>query len=206
LGSRRTAAGSPSAMMRPCAITTVIGPNGAGKSTVFKTVFGMLPARAGTITFDGGDVTNLTPRALIARGIDASRIVTQACPGLADTISEDREGTKSRAEIGKWVESAIAKMNDRDAPIVACLACTHYGYRKEMFASALGDAIVINPNESAVDDLFASTGNVHDVEVDFVTRYAIPQTTIDTLTWLLSDISRRTVDAMRNFVHVPDLF
>jgi len=146
------------------------------------------------------------PRALIARGVDASRIVTQACPGLADTISEDREGTKSRAEIGKWVESAITKVNDRDAPIVACLACTHYGYRKEMFASALGGAVVINPNESAVDDLFASTGNVHDVEVDFVTRYAIPQTTIDTLTWLLSDISRRTVDAMRNFVHVPDLF
>jgi glutamate racemase len=146
------------------------------------------------------------PRALIARGVDASRIVTQACPGLADTISEDREGTKSRAEIQKWVESAIAKMNDRDAPIVACLACTHYGYRKEMFASALGDAIVINPNESAVGDLFASGGENHDVEVEFVTRYAIPQTTIDTLTWLLSDISPRTVDAMRNFVHVPDLF
>jgi len=50
-------------------ITTVIGPNGAGKSTVFKTVFGMLPARAGRIMFDGADVTNLTPRALIARGI-----------------------------------------------------------------------------------------------------------------------------------------
>jgi branched-chain amino acid transport system ATP-binding protein len=31
------------------AITTVIGPNGAGKSTVFKTVFGLLPARSGTV-------------------------------------------------------------------------------------------------------------------------------------------------------------
>jgi branched-chain amino acid transport system ATP-binding protein len=50
-------------------ITTVIGPNGAGKSTVFKTVFGMLPARAGRIMFDGRDVTNFTPRELIARGI-----------------------------------------------------------------------------------------------------------------------------------------
>ena len=50
-------------------ITTVIGPNGAGKSTVLKTVFGMLPARAGRIMFDGRDVTNFTPRELIARGI-----------------------------------------------------------------------------------------------------------------------------------------
>jgi len=51
------------------AITTVIGPNGAGKSTVFKTVFGMLPARSGRIGFDGADITNLSPRELLARGI-----------------------------------------------------------------------------------------------------------------------------------------
>jgi branched-chain amino acid transport system ATP-binding protein len=51
------------------AITTVIGPNGAGKSTVFKTVFGMLPARSGGIVFEGADITNLTPRELLARGI-----------------------------------------------------------------------------------------------------------------------------------------
>ena len=34
-------------------ITTIIGPNGAGKSTVFKTVFGLLQARSGRVTFDG---------------------------------------------------------------------------------------------------------------------------------------------------------
>ncbi|MGL4495272.1 MAG: ABC transporter ATP-binding protein [Beijerinckiaceae bacterium] len=50
-------------------ITTVIGPNGAGKSTVFKTIFGMLPAREGTVTFDGRNVTNWTPRQLIEAGI-----------------------------------------------------------------------------------------------------------------------------------------
>ena len=51
------------------AITTVIGPNGAGKSTVFKTVFGMLAARSGRIGFEGGEITNLQPRGLLARGI-----------------------------------------------------------------------------------------------------------------------------------------
>ena len=51
------------------AVTTVIGPNGAGKSTVFKTIFGTLRARSGRISFDGADITNLAPRALIARGI-----------------------------------------------------------------------------------------------------------------------------------------
>lgn len=51
------------------AITTVIGPNGAGKSTAFKTIFGIVRATAGRIAFDGGDITNLPPRQLLARGI-----------------------------------------------------------------------------------------------------------------------------------------
>lgn len=51
------------------AITTVIGPNGAGKSTVFKTIFGLVPARNGKILFDRVDVTNLSPRKLLGHGI-----------------------------------------------------------------------------------------------------------------------------------------
>ena len=51
------------------AITTVIGPNGAGKSTLFKTVFGLLPVRSGTITFDGCNTTNFSPRQLLEAGV-----------------------------------------------------------------------------------------------------------------------------------------
>jgi glutamate racemase len=145
------------------------------------------------------------PRMLEARGIDASRIVSQACPGLADTISEDREGSRARAEIERWVEIAMAKMPQRDARIVACLACTHYGYRKDFFAHVL-HATVINPNESAVGDIFESNGTNHDVDVRFVTRYALPPATVDTLTWLLNPVSPKTVGAMQHFEHVPDLF
>ena len=57
------------ARIRRAAITTVIGPNGAGKSTMFKTVFGLLPARAGRIEFDGIDSTNFTPRQMIDIGM-----------------------------------------------------------------------------------------------------------------------------------------
>jgi len=51
------------------AITTVIGPNGAGKSTAFKAAFGMLPVRSGRIFFEGREITNRAPRALIAEGM-----------------------------------------------------------------------------------------------------------------------------------------
>src|SRR5688572_16649425 len=156
------------------------------------------------------------PRLLEQRGVEASRIISQACPGLADTISEDREGLRTRSEIVRWVGAAIEKMPDTDKPVVACLACTHYGYRKDLFAAALADAgirsKVVNPNQSAVGDLFGtrlnegSAANHREVDVEFVTRYAIPEVTVEALTWFLSDISPRTVAAMKNFVHVPDLF
>ena len=55
--------------VRRGAITTIIGPNGAGKSTAFKASFGMLPVRSGRISYDGQDITNHTPRRLIAAGI-----------------------------------------------------------------------------------------------------------------------------------------
>jgi hypothetical protein len=45
-----------------------------------------------------------------------------------------------------------------------------------------------------------------EVAVEFVTRYAIPEATVEALTWFLSDVSPRTVAAMQNFVHLPDLF
>ena len=57
-----------SARVQRGAITTVIGPIGAGKSTIFKTVFGLLPVRAGTITFDGRDTTNFSPRQMLDAG------------------------------------------------------------------------------------------------------------------------------------------
>ncbi|HLJ21967.1 MAG TPA: ABC transporter ATP-binding protein [Stellaceae bacterium] len=57
------------ARIRRGAITTVIGPNGAGKSTMFKTIFGVLPVRSGTITLDGRDSTNFSPRRLLDAGV-----------------------------------------------------------------------------------------------------------------------------------------
>jgi glutamate racemase len=159
------------------------------------------------------------PRLLEARGVEASRIISQACPGLADTISEDREGVRTRSEIVRWVgaalEKAMGKMQRTERPVVACLACTHYGYRKDLFAGALAEAgitaRVVNPNERAVDDLFgtrldAGAGTNREATVEFVTRYAIPKATVEALDWFLSDISPRTVAAMKNFVHLPDLF
>ena len=152
------------------------------------------------------------PRLLEARGVAATRIVAQACPGLADRISEGDDAA-TRAEIARWVAAAVAKLPRTDVPVVACLACTHYGYRKQLFADVLAEAglhaVVVNPNERAVDDMFGPPTDArghHDVEVAVVTRYAIPGETVRALARFLGDISPRTVTALERFDHQPALF
>ena len=50
-------------------IMTVIGPNGSGKSTLAKTLAGLLPARAGTITLDGRTLNELGAPTRVLAGI-----------------------------------------------------------------------------------------------------------------------------------------
>jgi branched-chain amino acid transport system ATP-binding protein len=50
-------------------ITGLIGLNGAGKSTLMKTICGFLRPVAGTIRYDGTDITGIPPHTLLDRGI-----------------------------------------------------------------------------------------------------------------------------------------
>jgi branched-chain amino acid transport system ATP-binding protein len=50
-------------------IVGLIGPNGAGKSTVIDAVTGFVPARSGTIVFDGADITRTSAHRRARRGL-----------------------------------------------------------------------------------------------------------------------------------------
>src|SRR5262249_57541260 len=50
-------------------IVCIIGANGAGKSTLLRTVFGMVPARAGAIRFAGEEIANRPPTEVLKRGV-----------------------------------------------------------------------------------------------------------------------------------------
>ena len=56
-------------LVEPGQLVGVIGPNGAGKSTLIKALFGLIPVRSGSVTFDGHDVTGRPAHQLVAMGI-----------------------------------------------------------------------------------------------------------------------------------------
>lgn len=47
----------------------VVGPNGAGKSTLLNVISGLVPARSGTVSFNGDDVTKRSSHLRVADGV-----------------------------------------------------------------------------------------------------------------------------------------
>jgi branched-chain amino acid transport system ATP-binding protein len=53
----------------PGQVVALIGSNGAGKSTTLRAVSGMIPVAAGSVFFDGQDITNLRGDQIVRRGL-----------------------------------------------------------------------------------------------------------------------------------------
>ena len=68
-------------------ITGLIGPNGAGKTTLFNLISGEFPPTAGTVIFDGQDITRLSPDRICRMGI--SRTYQLVRPFLGLTVLQN---------------------------------------------------------------------------------------------------------------------
>jgi branched-chain amino acid transport system ATP-binding protein len=84
-------------------VVTLIGSNGAGKSTTLRSISGLTPASAGTVTFDGEDITRVPAHEIVVRGIALSPEGRHCFPRM--TVRENLElGAHRRAkgpEIGQ---------------------------------------------------------------------------------------------------------
>lgn len=70
-------------------IRAIIGPNGAGKSTFVSLLSGRIAPTAGTVVFDGADVTSLSAHKRVRLGIAYTFQITNIYPSL--TVQENLE-------------------------------------------------------------------------------------------------------------------
>ena len=100
--------------MGPGELRAVIGPNGAGKTTFFNLISGFLPVTAGTIAFDGADITALPVVGRVARGIVRTFQITEIFPDLSvfENVRigfETASGVNPRPWLGRTQRRAIER-------------------------------------------------------------------------------------------------
>ena len=119
-------------------IVSLIGPNGAGKTTTLNAISGVVPVRAGSIRFQGRDITHMSPHRRVSEGIvqvPEGRLI------LANmTVRENLELGAFRRSASE-TRATIAAMEER-FPILAerrkALAGTLSGGEQQMLAIARG--------------------------------------------------------------------
>ena len=88
----------------PRTVHSVIGPNGAGKTTLFHVLTGTVPISAGTIVFDGHDVTREPDHKRVRRGIARSFQVTSLFQNLSvrENLRLAAQGVDARRALNAW--------------------------------------------------------------------------------------------------------
>jgi branched-chain amino acid transport system ATP-binding protein len=66
----------------PGELRAIIGPNGAGKTTFFNLISGFFPPTAGTIAFDGRDITRVPAHRRVVLGMARTFQITEIFPEL----------------------------------------------------------------------------------------------------------------------------
>lgn len=151
-------------------IVCIIGANGAGKSTLLRTVFGMVPARAGAIRFAGDDIANRPPTHVLRRGV--GYVPQGRCNFPAMSVEENLEmGAYLRrdADVRKDIDAMLERF-----PMLAGkrheLAGTLSGGQQQILEMAI--ALLLHPRLLMVDE--PSLGlDPRMVEVAFETLLAI---------------------------------
>src|SRR5207248_1070497 len=134
-------------------VVALLGTNGAGKSTLVRALSGLSPARRGTVTFDGHDVTGASPEHLARLGIAHAPGGRGVYPGL--TVGENlrlamwtfRSDKERCAEATERVFELFPILRQRAAQPAGLLS----GGQQQMLA--LAQALAPDPRLLIIDEL-----------------------------------------------------
>ncbi len=132
-------------------ITTLIGANGAGKSTVFKTIFGIVRPRAGSVTIGGEAVTGFPARELLARGIVYVPQGRNLFPTLSVRHNLELGGITlgSRALIAQRMEAVFARFPRIAERAEQQASALSGGEQKQL---EIGRALLLEPKVVLIDE------------------------------------------------------
>jgi branched-chain amino acid transport system ATP-binding protein len=145
----------------------IIGPNGAGKTTLISEITGEVALDAGTVTFDGADVTALPVHARALKGLTRSFQITQVLPGFTvlenvATAAQAHDGSsfrffRSAGADRRLNDTAMAALGEVGLAARAALpaASLSHGEKRQL---EIAMALVSQPKLLLLDEPMAGMG------------------------------------------------
>jgi branched-chain amino acid transport system ATP-binding protein len=147
--------------LSPGEIRAVIGPNGAGKTTFVSLVSGRIAPTAGTIRFDGADITRMPAHRRVRAGIAYTFQITSIYPALsvADNVALAAQRGAAGAGLAAAVVQALERvgLSGRAGELAGNLA---YGHQR-LLEVAMG--LALKPRLLILDE---PTQGLSDAEID----------------------------------------
>ena len=132
-------------------VVALIGANGAGKTTTLHTITGLLPSKAGNITFEGTDITHVPGYKLVSMGIahvpEGRRVFASLT--VLQNLKMGAYARNDRKEIEDTIEM-IYKRFPRLKERKNQLAGTLSGGEQQMLA--MGRALMSHPSLIVLDE------------------------------------------------------
>jgi branched-chain amino acid transport system ATP-binding protein len=132
-------------------ILLVLGHNGAGKTTLMRSIFGLLPPRAGRVAFEGREITGRRPAENVAQGIafiPQGRGIFRTL-SVRDNLDLGAFGLKERARIPALLDTVhrlFPILEERSDQIAGTLS----GGQQQMLA--IGMALMHEPRLVILDE------------------------------------------------------
>jgi branched-chain amino acid transport system ATP-binding protein len=131
-------------------VVTLIGSNGAGKSTTLRSISGLTPASAGTITFAGEDITRVPANEIVTRGIALAPEGRHCFPRMTvrenlDLGAHRRRGPEIAEDLDR-VYDLFPRLKERERQ----KAGTMSGGEQQMLA--IGRALMARPKLLLLDE------------------------------------------------------
>jgi len=132
-------------------ITALVGANGAGKSTTLQALSGLHPARGGSVSFEGEDITRLRPHEIVRRGVvqvaEGRAILTTLT--VQENLALGAYTRRDRAGIADSLEQVFAlfpRLKDRAGQFAGNLS----GGEQQMLA--IGRGLMAKPRLLLLDE------------------------------------------------------